>query len=183
MRAPGVSAAWLALLLGCGGSGPDDGGSPAAGEAASSAPAAPVTVGYDLRRLRPVNDQPLEQMFERLLAQAQAEGKQVAVLFSANWCERCRRLELELGSLHPAGDIAHVRILELVEEDWEAVTRMNEFDALRLRWDQTKGTYPLLVVLDDQGGKVEEMKEAIDRLEQAGAEATLPTWFRGLRRS
>ena len=86
-------------------------------------------MGYDLRRLRPVNDQPLEQMFERLLAQAQAEGKQVAVLFSANWCERCRRLELELGSLHPAGDIAHVRILELVEEDWEAVTRMNEFDA------------------------------------------------------
>ena len=70
-----------------------------------------------------------------------------------------------------------------MEEDWEAVTRMNEFDALRLRWDQTKGTYPLLVVLDDQGGKVEEMKEAIDRLEQTGAEATLPNWFRGLRSS
>jgi hypothetical protein len=105
------------------------------------------------------------------------------MLFSAEWCERCRRLELELGNLHPTGDIAHVRILELVEEDWEQALRMNEFELLRQRWDTTKGTYPLFVVLDEQGKKIEEMKEAVERLEQAGQEATLPTWFRGLRAS
>jgi thiol-disulfide isomerase/thioredoxin len=156
------------------------------GEAqAPSAPAspAPKKVGYDLRRLRPVGDQPLDQVIERMQTQARAEGKQIAMLFSAEWCERCRRLELELGNLHPAEDIAHVRILELVEEDWEQALRMNEFNALRLRWDSTKGTYPLFVVLDEHGAKVEEMKEAVERLEKAGEEATLATWFRGLRRS
>ena len=162
-------------------------GEPEATEAApkdaAASPTATAEVGYDLRRLRPVDGQPLDQVFERMRARAVEEGKQVAMLFSANWCERCRRLELELGSLHPADRIAHVRILELVEEDWEAVTRMNEFDALRKRWDATKGTYPLFVVLDEQGEKVEEMKEAVDRLEQAGREATLAEWFGGLRRS
>ncbi len=138
-------------------------------------------VGYDLRRLRPVDGQTLEQVYARMRAQAQADGKQIAMLFSAEWCERCRRLELELGSMHPEGDIAHVRILELVEEDWEKALRMNEFNALRLRWDSTKNTYPLFVVLDEQGQKREEMKEAVERLEQAGHEVTVATWFRGLR--
>lgn len=146
-------------------------------------PAAPAKVGYDLRRLRPVDDQPLAQMFDRLRAQATAEGKQVAVLFSANWCESCQTLELELGNLHPAADIGHIRVIELVEEDWERVTRLNEFEALRQRWDSATTTYPLFVVLGPEGEKREEMKEAIDRLEQAGVEATLPTWFRGLRSS
>jgi len=140
-------------------------------------------IGYDLRRLRPVDGQPLVEVFDRMHAQAKAEGKQVAMLFSAEWCERCRRLELELGNLHPADDIGHIRILELVEEDWEKALRMNEFEALRQRWDSTKGTYPLFVVLDEQGKKVEEMKEAIERLEQAGKDTTLPTWFRGLATS
>jgi len=150
---------------------------------AAKAPTAPAKVGYDLRRLRPVDDQPLGQMFDRLRAQTTAEGKQVAVLFSANWCESCQTLELELGNLHPAADIGHVRVIELVEEDWERVTRMNEFEALRQRWDSTTTTYPLFVVLDPEGAKREEMKEAIERLEQAGVEATLSAWFRGLRSS
>lgn len=140
-------------------------------------------MGYDLRRLRPTTEEPLAKTFGRMQAQAHAEGKQVAMLFSAEWCERCRRLELELGNLHPTGDIAHVRILELVEEDWEQALRMNEFEQLRLRWDEAKGTYPLFVVLDERGRKVEEMKEAVDRLEQAGQEPTVATWFRGLRQS
>ncbi|MEX1361631.1 MAG: hypothetical protein AB1Z98_00775 [Nannocystaceae bacterium] len=181
MRAHGIRAALSALLLlGCGAD-----SEPGPTDAAAQAPAAkaPAKVGYDLRRLRPVDGEPLAQMFDRLRTQALADGKQVAVLVSANWCERCRRLELELGGMHPETDIAHVRILELVEEDWEAVTRMNEFDALRLRWDSTKGTYPLLVLLDEQGNKVEEMKEAIERLEAEGVDATLPNWFRPLRRS
>jgi thiol-disulfide isomerase/thioredoxin len=180
MRGPSILTALL-LLVACGG----DGGTTGSGEAAASANAAaePATVGYDLRRLRPTTDEPLAKTFERMHAQAKAEGKQVAMLFSAEWCERCRRLELELGNLHPAGDIAHVRILELVEEDWEQALRMNEFELLRQRWDATKGTYPLFVVLDAEGRKVEEMKEAIDRLEQAGQETTVATWFRDLRRS
>lgn len=177
MRALGILLGSSLLLGACG----NEGGEP---KAEAKAPAtAPAKVGYDLRRLRPVDGQPLPEVYERMRAQAKAEGKQIAMLFSAEWCERCRRLELELGNLHPAGDIAHVRILELVEEDWEQALRMNEFNALRLRWDSTKGTYPLFVVLDDDGAKVEEMKEAIERLEQAGQEATLATWFRGLARS
>lgn len=179
MRALAIAITLLAASLGaCGGS--ED--APQADAAPTNA-ATPTEVGYDLRRLRPVDGQPLDQMFERMRARAKEDGKQVAVLFSANWCERCRRLELELGGMHPTDRIGHVRILELVEEDWEAVTRMNEFDALRLRWDSTKGTYPLFVVLDAEGKKVEEMKEAVDRLEKAGQEATLPHWFEGLRRS
>ena len=177
MRGPSILTALL-LLAACGG----DGGTPGRPEAAASAQE-PAKVGYDLRRLRPTSDEPLAKTFERMHAQAKAEGKQVAMLFSAEWCERCRRLELELGNLHPTGDIAHVRILELVEEDWEQALRMNEFELLRQRWDATKGTYPLFVVLDAEGRKVEEMKEAVDRLEQAGQEATVATWFRGLRRS
>lgn len=177
MRGPSILTALL-LLSACGG----DGG--AASPASEASPAKePAKVGYDLRRLRPTTDEPLVKTFERMQAQARAEGKQVAMLFSAEWCERCRRLELELGNLHPTGDIAHVRILELVEEDWEQALRMNELELLRQRWDATKGTYPLFVVLDEQGAKVEEMKEAIDRLEQAGQEPTVAAWFRGLRRS
>ena len=177
MRGPSILTALL-LLSACGG----DGG--AASPASESSPAKePAKAGYDLRRLRPTKDEPLARTFERMQAQAKAEGKQIAMLFSAEWCERCRRLELELGNLHPTGDIAHVRILELVEEDWEQALRMNEFELLRQRWDVTKGTYPLFVVLDAEGKKVEEMKEAIDRLEQAGQEPTVAGWFRGLRQS
>lgn len=181
MRSRTTLWALYGLLLGCGGGRGD--GENEASPAAAVTPAAAETVGYDLRRLRPIADEPLDQMYARMSAQARAEGKQVAVLFSADWCERCRRLELELGNLHPAADIGHVRILELVEEDWEQALRMNEFDGLRQRWDETRGTYPLFVVLDGKDGKVEEMKEAVDRLEQAGQEATLATWFRGLRQS
>lgn len=177
MRGPSILTAFL-WLSACGGKG--EAASPA--QAASSA-AEPAKVGYDLRRLRPTTEEPLVKTFERMQAQAKAEGKQLAMLFSAEWCERCRRLELELGNLHPSGDIAHVRIVELVEEDWEQALRMNEFEQLRLRWDAAKGTYPLFVVLDEQGRKVEEMKEAVDRLEQTGQEATVATWFRGLRQS
>jgi thiol-disulfide isomerase/thioredoxin len=177
MRGPSILTALL-LLTACGG----DGGAQGAAAAAASAQE-PAKVGYDLRRLRPTSDEPLAKTFERMHAQAKAEGKQVAMLFSAEWCERCRRLELELGNLHPEGDIAHVRILELVEEDWEQALRMNEFELLRQRWDATKGTYPLFVVVDAEARKVEEMKEAVDRLEQAGQEATVATWFRGLRQS
>ena len=185
MRFHGSSVALgaaLSAVLGFGCDNDQD-ASASAEQPAAAASSAPKKVGYDLRRLRPVDGEPLADMFERLREQAKGQDKQIAVLFSANWCERCRRLELELGNLHPAEDIEHVRILEFVEEDWEAVTRMNEFDALRQRWDSTKGTYPLFVVLDPEGKKVEEMKDAIERLEGQGKEPTLNAWFRGLRRT
>lgn len=144
-------------------------------------PKSPETVGYDIRRLRPRNEQPLAQMFDELHAKARAEGRHVAVLFSADWCEPCRTLELELGNLHPATDIGHVRIFELKEEDWERATRMNEFNDLRRRWSAPLNVYPLFVLLDEKGEKIEEMVEARDRLEQSGVEPTLPNWFRALR--
>lgn len=150
---------------------------------ASTAAAQQPGVGYDLRHVRPVDGQPLPEVFERMQASANKDGKQLAILFSANWCERCRRLELELGNLHPESEIGHMRIVELVEEEWEQVIRMNEFNALRQRWDEKDGTYPLLVVLDAEGNKVEEMKEAVERLEKAGVAATLPNWFKELRPS
>ena len=64
---------------------------------------------------------------------------------------------------------------------WEAATRVDEFAALRKRWYEPADSYPLLIVLDDQGAKVEEMKEAIDRLTAAGVEPAVAAWFKGLR--
>ena len=150
---------------------------PAPSTAASTAGSA-TKVGYDVRRLRPRNEEPLAAMFERMREQALAEGKIVAVLFSADWCEPCRRLDLELGNMHAASDIGHVRILEMKEEDWEAVTRMNEVNELRRRFGASVDEYPVLIVLDARGERVEEMKQAIERLESENREPTLATWLR-----
>lgn len=168
----------LAVMCGCG------------GEAAKPAVAvAPVVVkpesdaevGYDLRRLRPRDEETLAEMFDRQRAQAAKEGKRVAALFSADWCEPCRLLETELGNRHPAQQIGDVRILELKEEDWAGATRMDEFDALRKRWTGNTGSYPLLLLLDEAGKKREEMKEAKERLAAAGAPDTLAHWFADTR--
>lgn len=134
-------------------------------------------VGYDLRRLRPREDEPLANMFDRLQAEARAEGMRVVVLFSADWCEPCKHLDLELGNMHPRSMIGSIRVLELKEDDWSAAARMDEYNALRRRWESVLGTYPLVVLLDDAGKRIEEMKEAKDRLEAQGLDATLPLWF------
>lgn len=166
----------LALALAsCG----DEAPPPPKGSAAQAS--GPKSVGYDLRRLRPRNEEKLVDMFERMRTQAKSEGKHVAVLFSADWCEPCRKLELELGNTQPEDAIGHVRILELKEEDWEAATRLDEFEELRARWYGRANSYPVFVVLDEQGKKIEEMQEAIDRLETRGTEPTVANWFRELR--
>lgn len=167
----------LALVLGCGGDAAPAGDSPPAARAKERA----TKVGYDIRRLRPTDAQSLAQMFDEMREEALAEGKHVAVLFSADWCEPCRTLDLELGNMHPAEDIGHVRILEIKEEDWSRVTRMNELNELRRRWSAPLGVYPLFVLLDAEGAKIEEMPEAKARLEASGGEATIPAWFRGVR--
>jgi len=169
MRQVARRSFWVALALcGCG---------EASKAQVVAAPVVAVDVGYELRRLRPRDEEKLEAMFDRLRVAAVGEGKRVAVLFSADWCEPCRKLETELGNRHPAQQIGDVRIFELKEEDWKAATRMDEFDALRRRWSGDTGAYPLLVLLDEQGGKREEMKEAITRLEAAKVEPTLAQWF------
>jgi thiol-disulfide isomerase/thioredoxin len=169
-----ATAALLAmLLLGC--ETPEPAAQRAVNESAR-ADADPL-VGYDLRRLRPREDEPLANMFDRLQAEARGEGKRVVVLFSADWCEPCKHLDLELGNTHPRSMIGNIRVLELKEEDWSAAARMDEFNELRRRWEPILGTYPLVVLLDDAGKRVEEMKEAKDRLEAQGLDATLPLWF------
>jgi len=140
-------------------------------------------VGYDIRRLRPRNEEPLSKMFDRVRARAAADGKQVAVYFSADWCEACRPIALELGNVHPAAAIDHMRVIELKEEDWEPVTRMDEYNGLRSRWYPLLNTYPLFILLDENGQKVEEMREAKERLESIGVEATLVNWFQSVRRA
>jgi thiol-disulfide isomerase/thioredoxin len=134
-------------------------------------------VGYDLRRLRPIDDEPLAGMFDRVHATARADDKRVVVLFSADWCEPCKRLDLELGNTHPASMIGRFRILELKEDDWKAAARMDEYNDLRARWEPVAGSYPLVVLLDEQGKRVDEMKEAKTRLEAQGLEPTLPIWL------
>ncbi|MFV8750367.1 thioredoxin domain-containing protein [Nannocystaceae bacterium ST9] len=138
-------------------------------------------VGYDLRRLRPVEDEPLAAMFDRVQAAARDEGKRVVVMFSADWCEPCKRIDLELGNVHPASMIGDVRILELKEDDWKLAARMDEYNDLRARWEPVAGVYPLVVLLDDQGKRSDEMKEAKQRLEAEGLEATLPIWLASTR--
>jgi len=142
----------------------------------SESASAPSEVGYDLRRLRPT-DEVLGERFDRIAKEALAQDKRVAVLFSADWCEPCQLLELELGNLHPPAAIGDVRIFQLKEEDWEGATRMDEVNALRERWHPTTNSYPVLVLLDDELAKREEMKEAKARLEADGVEPTLPNWF------
>lgn len=170
------SGLFLLILLGCGPA-PEQKAAPkvVAKQAASG------EVGYELRRLRPRDEEPLAGMFDRLRAQAVKDGKRVMVLFSADWCEPCREIEAELGSRHPAEKIGGVQILEVKEEDWTAVTRMDEFDKLRFRWSDVTGSYPLLLLLDEKGEKQEEMKEAIDRLTAAGVEPTLANWLADTR--
>jgi thiol:disulfide interchange protein len=144
-------------------------------------PAVDTSVGYELRRLRPRDGERLAAMFDRLREAAVGEGKRVAVLFSADWCEPCRVLETELGNRHSAAEIGDVRIFELKEEDWTAATRLDEFEGLRRRWSPVLGSYPLLILLDDKGGQREEMKEAITRLEAMGIEPTLANWLADTR--
>lgn len=145
-------------------------------EAASAAPAKAAQVGYDLRVIRPA-DEELGAEFDTLHARAVQEGKRVAVLFSADWCAPCKRIEAELGNLHPASQIGDVRIVMVKEEDWRDATRMKEFDGLRLRWSPAIGAFPLFVLLDEQGAQLEEMKKAIPRLEALGLEPTVANWF------
>ena len=155
-RLVGVTALGLALLIACGPSGEDASKTAPSKAAAANANArAEAKVGYDLRRLRPRNEEPLEAMFERMRAQALKDSKRVAVLFSADWCEPCKRLDTELGNTHPAAEIGDVRILEMKEEDWQDATRLDEFNELRKRWYPKTGTYPVLVLLDRDGAKVE----------------------------
>lgn len=169
-----VSATLLSIaLLGCGTPERAREGSVAESDRTESDP----LVGYDLRRLRPREGEPLAKMFDRLQAEARADKKRVVVLFSADWCEPCQHLDLELGNTHPRSMIGNVRILELKEDDWSAAARMDEFNSLRARWEPVLGTYPLVVLLDDAGERVEEMREAKDRLEAQGSQATLPLWF------
>ena len=160
---------------------PACGGSEAPAAVASASAKGPALVGYDLRRLRPRNEEKLADMFERMRVQAGSEGKRVAVLFSADWCEPCRKLMLELGNEQPEDAIGHVRILELVEEDWEAATRLDEFEGLRARWGGQANSSPDFVVLDADGKKVEEMHAAIDRLTAEGTEPTVANWLRQMK--
>lgn len=141
------------------------------------ATSAPAEVGYDLRLIRPRQEELLKDSFDAAVAEARAEGKRVAVLFSADWCERCQRLDAELGNLHPADEIGDVRIFMLKEEHWDQKSRLAEFNDLRRRWEPRLGTYPMFMLLDENGAASEEMKDAIDRLQSEGVEPTLANWF------
>lgn len=153
---------------------------PARGSEGEASENAGQVIGYDLRRLRP-NEKKLSEVFDAQFARSLEEGKRVAVFFSAQWCAPCRRLEVEFGNAYPADQIGDVRIFELKEEDWKDAMRMDEFNGLRRRWYAALGSYPLVILLDAEGNKVEEMKEAKERLEAVGVDPTLPNWFSDTR--
>lgn len=148
--------------------------------AAPAGPLLPALVGYDIRRIRPQAD-PLEDTFARLEKTARSEGMRVALLFSADWCDSCKRLELEFGNSHPAGTIDDVRILQFVEEDWEAATRMDEVYDLRRRYYPRLDNYPVMLLLDGDGHLIEEMADASKRLEAAGEDPSMVNWFASSR--
>ena len=58
---------------------------------------------------------------------------------------------------------------------------MGEFNNLRRRWYKAVGSYPVFIILDANGEKIEEMKEAVTRLEGEGVEPTVPNWFQSIR--
>ena len=131
--------------VGCGSPAGTGGGKDAAAAAGGEAPATSARaeismVGYDVRRIRP-GDTPLVDSFERLRTATLRDGKRAAVLFSADWCQPCRDLAVELGNLHPQGLIDDVRIIELQEEEWQQAVRMDEFNGLRARWDRVLNRY------------------------------------------
>lgn len=163
----------LGLANGCGRPPPQT-----AGEAAAVIPSQVSTdlTGYDIRRIRPQKT-PLAEGFQHMREAAVGDKRRVAVLFSADWCQACRRLELEFGSMHAPGVIDDVRILEFVEEDWEAATRMDEVHELRRRWYPRFDNYPVMILLDANGDKIEEMEEAIARLKAAQLEPSMANWF------
>ncbi len=134
-------------------------------------------VGYDVRTLHPRPEERLDTMFERVARQALAEGKRPAVLFRADWCQACRTLELELGNMHPHREIGHIRVFQLTEEDWDKRARQDEFNALMARLYHDENVYPVLMVLSDTLAPLEEMKQAVDRLGQAGQTPKLSAWF------
>jgi thiol-disulfide isomerase/thioredoxin len=169
----------MAVLAACDGETSSSGGDPAVAESAR-VDAPEELVGYDLRRLRP-RDQPLAAMFDEKAGKARAEDKRVVVLFSADWCAPCRRLDTELGNQHPRAAIGDVRIFELKEEEWQTATRMDEFNRLRARWHPTLNSYPVMVVLDESGMLVEEMKQGKARLEGDGLDPTVPIWLESTR--
>lgn len=176
----GVALASAILTVGCGKS-----DAPPATATDQSAAPAPTDdphrlVGYDVRRVRPGGGT-LTEAFDGALARAQKDGQRPAVLFSADWCEPCRDLEIELGNMHPASAIGDVRIFILKEEEWQKAVRMDEYNGLRTRWDTVINSYPLFVVLDDDGAPIEEMQAGRERLESSEVAATLPNWFAGLR--
>lgn len=176
----GMALTGAVSMTGCGKA---DAPTPAATEEAS-APKPPEDphrlVGYDVRRVRP-GAGALAEAFDGALARAQKDGQRPAVLFSADWCEPCRDLEIELGNMHPASAIGDVRIFILKEEEWQKAVRMDEYNGLRTRWDKVINSYPLFVVLDDEGATIEEMQAGRERLESSEVAATLPNWFAGLR--
>lgn len=177
--APLLAWPWLVCALACE---PAPDPTTAAAQPEAAVEADPL-VGYDLRRLRPIDDESLAAMFDRVHAAARAEGKRVVVLFSADWCEPCKRLDLELGNQHPSSMIGDVRILELKEDDWKAAARMDEYNDLRARWEPVAGNYPLVLLLDEQGKRRDEMKEAKLRLEAQGVDPTLPIWLASTSKS
>jgi hypothetical protein len=179
-----MSADWLliaAMLPGCGSSTVSKVG-PANTNVGEASPAAPALVRFDIRELKPTPE-PLVERFDHTAQEARAENKDVVVFFSADWCNACRDVELDLGGLHAPEEIDHVRILQLKEEAWEKQGRLDEFNTLRERWSDEMFTYPMIVLLDGAGKKREDMNQAKTRIEADGTTPTFVRWFAGIRKS
>lgn len=145
---------WVALLAGCGRCDPASVLAPAehaVESAAGAAPAEPTPNDAPPEVERPYEDgADAGPLIETALAEARAENKHVLLMFGANWCVWCRRLEWVFQN--------DADVSSTLREGWKVVHvdvgtggSGTNAEVIARYGDPVQRGLPCLVVLDSQG--------------------------------